>query len=437
MFKLIANLFRGSSSQSETPVSAQSLNVGSDLPPQAPAVLTPRAAPALPHSVESAAPTDAVSESAPPVAVLQEVPMPVPGPQRSAPAVRAPSSAYEEGEALRATDAWRQGVEEGTRQWDAKMLHLMERIQALQQDGGGDSVVLLLMVASYYHLDFSPQTVVEPKFAQALHQRIVRDLAVPKYKAHMEDKTRTRWNSYPRSVDYYIEEFVTLRPCFLDGFIHMVDTLPQMMDVVDGLCDQITAAEQEFMPARQGDHLLRFRGFLSRLAQAQLPGVRPLDFFPEPVPRYIRDYYASDIQTSGSLILWALSGVVKTFARARTVPSTSQVGIEFEKRLMREICETFPNAQIESTPITGDQGADVLVTIDGIKFVIQAKRYTGVVGNAAVQEVFAAQQFYGADFALVVTTSRYTTPAQALAQKIGVELTTADDFLRRMQQLLI
>jgi len=400
-------------------------------------VSAPRGVPALPQSVELAAPTEAVPEPEPPVAVMQEVPMPVPDLQQSAPLVRASSAAFKEGEALRETDAWRQGVDEGTRQWDAKMQQLMERIQALQQDGGADSVLLLLMVASYYHLDFSPQTVVEPKFAQALHQRIVRDLAVGKYKAHMEDKTKTRWNSYPRSVEYYVDEFVTLRPCFLDGFIHMVDTLPQMMDVVDGLYDQIKAAEQELMPARQGDHLSRFRSFLSRLAQVQLPGVRPLDFFPEPVPRYIRDYYASDIQTSGYLILWALSAVVKTFARARTAPSTSQVGIEFEQRLMREISETFPIAQIESTPVTGDQGADVLVTIDGIKFVIQAKRYTGVVGNAAVQEVFAAQQFYGADFALVVTTSRYTTPAQALAQKIGVGLTTADDYLRRMQQLLI
>lgn len=358
-------------------------------------------------------------------------------PPPSTPQVCVPSGAFEEGEALRATDAWRKGVEEGTHEWDAKLQQLMERIQALQQAEGAYGVVLLTVVASYYQLDFSPQTVLEPKFAQAIQQRIERDLAVRKYRMHMEYLIKTRRNSYPRSVDYYVEEFMTVRPCFLNGFIHMVDTLPQMVDVVEGLCDQIKAAEQEFMPERRGEHMLRFRGFMSRLAQEQLPAVRPLDFFPKPVSGYIRDFYASDIQTSGFLILWSLSAVVKAFARERTAPPTSQVGIEFEQHLIREICGTFPSAHIESTPVTGDQGADVLVTINGIKFVIQAKRYTGVVGNAAVQEVFAAQQFYEADYALVVTTSRYTSAAQALAQKISVELTTAEDYLRRMQQLLI
>lgn len=425
MLKVFMRLFESRPPQPEV----QSLIIGSALPQQEMA--------SAQHPVEPFQPTESAPESVLAGASVENSSMTAPDPALKSDQKPAPTKAFQEGEAQRSTDEWRNAVQEGTHQWGVKMQQLMERIQNLQKQGGADSIVLLLMVASYYHLDFDQETVLEQDFPKVLQLRIERDLAVPKYNELMKEKTKTRWNSYPRSVDFYVEEFVSLRSCFLDGFIHMVDTLPQMLDVVDGLYEQIKAAEQELMPARKGDHLLRFRGFMSRLAQEQLPGVRPLDFFPEHVPGYIRDYYASDIKISGSLILWALSGVVKSFARTSTANSTSQVGIEFEQRLMREICETFPGAKIESTPVSGDQGADVLVTIEGIKFAIQAKRYTGVVGNAAVQEVFAAQQFYEADYAMVVTTSRYTNPAQALAQKIGVELSTADDYLRRMQQLLI
>ena len=105
--------------------------------------------------------------------------------------------------------------------------------------------------------------------------------------------------------------------------------------------------------------------------------------------------------------------------------------------MIAEISEEFPAARIDPTPVTGDQGADVILVIGGVKIVIQAKKYTGVVGNAAVQEVFAAMQFYDADYAMVITNSRYTTAAQTLASKIGVELATSGDYLRRIQQLLI
>lgn len=46
-------------------------------------------------------------------------------------------------------------------------------------------------------------------------------------------------------------------------------------------------------------------------------------------------------------------------------------------------------------------------------------------------------QLYDADYAMVVTNSRYTVAAQTLATKIGVELTTAGDYLRRIEQLLV
>lgn len=79
----------------------------------------------------------------------------------------------------------------------------------------------------------------------------------------------------------------------------------------------------------------------------------------------------------------------------------------------------------------------MILVVDGVKIIIQAKKYTGVVGNAAVQEVVAAMQFCDGDYVMVVTNSRYTRAAQTLATQIGVELATADDYLRKIQQLLV
>lgn len=424
MFKIIKNFFVGSQCTNSASAANQAVKITTEVADAAP--------PATQHHLTS------VTTS---VVVQEETQIPVSRPTENdklpGPAEPKEMTQQEIDEALRATPEWKHSVQAGHQSWEQKMDALMERIKTLQSEEGADGTIMLMMLAAYYHLDFSNSDVLKPKFTQALRLRIERDLDVGSYRAYIEEKTRTRWNSYPRTVDFYVEEFLSLRPAFLEGFTHMVDTLPHMMDVANSMYDELKGAENEYRPERGGDSLLRFRGFVTRLAQERLPGVTPSDFFPENVPRYIRDHYAGHIKTSGFLLLWAMMGVIKTMVRRSNGTSTSEIGIEFEKRLISEISEVFPTASIEPTPVTGDQGADVVLKVHGIKIVIQAKRYTGVVGNSAVQEVFAAQQFYEADYAMVVTTSRYTSSAQTLAQKIGVELTTTEDYLRRIQQFLV
>lgn len=79
------------------------------------------------------------------------------------------------------------------------------------------------------------------------------------------------------------------------------------------------------------------------------------------------------------------------------------------------------------TEISGDQGADIIATKNGVKLVCQCKRFKGSVGNKAVQEVFAAKGFYEADVAIVLTNSYYTNSAQNLANQVNVKLLTHDD----------
>ncbi len=95
-------------------------------------------------------------------------------------------------------------------------------------------------------------------------------------------------------------------------------------------------------------------------------------------------------------------------------------GYDFEKFLV----EVFQTAgyDVEETKLSGDQGADLFVSRFGKKIVIQAKNYSGTVGNTAVQEAIAAKSFYGCDEAMVVTNSTFTRSAIELADAASVRL---------------
>ena len=77
---------------------------------------------------------------------------------------------------------------------------------------------------------------------------------------------------------------------------------------------------------------------------------------------------------------------------------------------------------IQKTGKTGDQGGDLIANLNGQRIVIQAKRYTSTVGNAAVQEAVAAQKFYDCNNVMVVTNSSFTKEAIELAKVNNVEL---------------
>ncbi len=78
--------------------------------------------------------------------------------------------------------------------------------------------------------------------------------------------------------------------------------------------------------------------------------------------------------------------------------------------------------KVEQTKLVGDYGADLVLTREGYRTVVQAKRYNKNVGIKAVQEVLGAKAKYKAQNAIVVTNSGYTREAVELAQSAGVEL---------------
>ena len=78
--------------------------------------------------------------------------------------------------------------------------------------------------------------------------------------------------------------------------------------------------------------------------------------------------------------------------------------------------------EAHATRASGDQGADVVAERDGLRLVLQCKRYAKPVGNAAVQEVAAAARYWSADAAAVVSTAGFTPAARRLARATGVLL---------------
>lgn len=96
-------------------------------------------------------------------------------------------------------------------------------------------------------------------------------------------------------------------------------------------------------------------------------------------------------------------------------------GYEFET-FVANLYKLLGYEVLEVTSKSGDQGADVIIEKDNIKFAIQVKYYNEPVGNKAVQEVVAGKNFYKTDRAMVVTNSTFTQQAKALANANDVIL---------------
>jgi restriction system protein len=88
----------------------------------------------------------------------------------------------------------------------------------------------------------------------------------------------------------------------------------------------------------------------------------------------------------------------------------------------------------ELTTVTGDYGADLILSKDNQRICVQAKRYAGSVGVAAVQEALSGKAYYQCNVAWVITTGTFTTNALELAAKSGVKMIGRSDIGNLMAQ---
>lgn len=89
---------------------------------------------------------------------------------------------------------------------------------------------------------------------------------------------------------------------------------------------------------------------------------------------------------------------------------------------------------VERTRFVGDYGGDLVLRKDGVRTIVQAKRYTKTVGVKAVQEVVAAKAMYDCTEAMVVTNSHFSTQATTLSARNGVNLWDRDDLQRLLER---
>lgn len=109
----------------------------------------------------------------------------------------------------------------------------------------------------------------------------------------------------------------------------------------------------------------------------------------------------------------------------------SMNGFEFEDFLVK-IFQTL-GYDVKETKRTQDQGADLFVTRFDKNIVIQAKNYSGSVGNSAVQQAISAKTFYSCDEAMVITNSYFTNSAKELAESAKVRLIDRNELQRYLE----
>ena len=95
-------------------------------------------------------------------------------------------------------------------------------------------------------------------------------------------------------------------------------------------------------------------------------------------------------------------------------------GDEFERLVERLL--RFSGFRVLNLQASRDQGADLLASKGDRIIVIQCKRYSKPVGSPVIRETVGAKEYYGANEAWVVTTSRFTLDAKKAAFRTGVRL---------------
>ena len=88
-------------------------------------------------------------------------------------------------------------------------------------------------------------------------------------------------------------------------------------------------------------------------------------------------------------------------------------GIAFENLCMKILISK--GWRVEETPKSGDQGIDLIASIEKYRLCIQCKDHKKPVGNKAVQEVYAGKKYWNGTHAILVSQSGYTKSAYKLA----------------------
>ncbi len=95
-------------------------------------------------------------------------------------------------------------------------------------------------------------------------------------------------------------------------------------------------------------------------------------------------------------------------------------GLKFENLCFQKL--RSQGWKVKETPISGDQGVDLIASIDDLRLCIQCKDHQKAIGNKAVQEVYAGKKYWSGTHAVLISRSGFTKSAQKLALSSNVIL---------------
>lgn len=123
----------------------------------------------------------------------------------------------------------------------------------------------------------------------------------------------------------------------------------------------------------------------------------------------------------------ALAAILMLRAARRRRPNDIDLmeGHEFEY-YCADLLRRAGFLEVEVTRGSGDYGVDILAELGGVTYAVQCKRYDGLVGVKAVQEVYAGRDYYDRMVGVVMTNQYFTRPAVEVAQKLKILLWDRD-----------
>lgn len=127
-----------------------------------------------------------------------------------------------------------------------------------------------------------------------------------------------------------------------------------------------------------------------------------------------------------SLLIWQGMREKQRLQALQLADVDSMSGRDFEEYVAQML--RSQGYKIRLTKVSGDYGGDIVAWKDGVVSILQVKRYTSVLGVAAIQQAVTAKAYYHASVALVVTNSYFTAQARQLAKVNGCVLIDRDHF---------
>ena len=128
------------------------------------------------------------------------------------------------------------------------------------------------------------------------------------------------------------------------------------------------------------------------------------------------------------LLILGITGVAIKFYQHQRLANSGifeidhMTGEQFEQRLQILFTNLGYRAQrTNSSKSRPDYGADLVIEKNGIKTVVQAKRWRGYVGEDAIREAYSARNYYNCTEAMVITNSNFSQMAWQLAKSNNVK----------------